>query len=394
MSAPSARFLRARAATALGVTQTLAWGATFYAPAMLADAVARDLGTEPSRVFLALSLALLAAGALGPWAGRWIDRGGGRRALVASNLVFAAGLLLMASAQGQATLFAAWALIGCGMAFGLYDAAFAALAAAFGREARGAIAGVTLIAGFASTLSWPLTGFAVEAFGWRGACAMWALLNLCVALPLNLAFAPPGAPPAAAGSVAPAPPAPRGAMAALAFVFAATWFTTTAMAAHLPRLLETAGATPLAALAAAAMVGPAQVGARMLDLAFLQRRHPILAARIAAATHPVGAAALLALGAPAAAAFTVLHGAGSGMMTIAKGALPLAMFGPAGYGRRLGLLMAPARVAQALAPALFAVAMERWGVGALGLTAALGLAALGALLLLDARPAAVTPSRG
>jgi predicted MFS family arabinose efflux permease len=394
LSAPSPRFQRARAATALGVSQTLAWGSTFYVPAMLADAVAQDLGTTPSRVFLALSLALLISGALGPAAGRWIDRGGGRRALVASNLVFAAGLLTMAAAQAEATLFAAWALIGCGMAFGLYDAAFAALAAAFGREARGAIAGVTLIAGFASTVSWPLTGLAADQFGWRGACALWAALNLFVALPINLIFAPPGAPPATHAADGPAAPAPKGAMTALAFVFAATWFTTTAMAAHLPRLLETAGAAPFAALAAAALVGPAQVGARVLDLAFLQRRHPILAARIATATHPLGAAALLALGAPAAAAFTVLHGAGSGMMTIAKGALPLALFGPAGYGRRLGVLMAPARVAQALAPALFALAIERWGVGALGLTSALGLAALAALMLLDARPPAVTTPRG
>jgi hypothetical protein len=171
-------------------------------------------------------------------------------------------------------------------------------------------------------------------------------------------------------------------MALLAFVFAATWFTSTAMAAHLPQLLREVGATPAAALGAAALVGPAQVAARLLEFGLLQRFHPLLSARLAAGAHPLGALAVLAFGAPAALVFAVLHGAGNGILTIAKGTLPLAIFGPSGYGLRQGILMVPARFGQAGAPLLFAVLMERFGAAALLLSIALGLGGLGALLAL------------
>jgi hypothetical protein len=114
----------------------------------------------------------------------------------------------------------------------------------------------------------------------------------------------------------------------------------------------------------------------------LRRMHPLLSARLATVMHPLGAAVLLLVGAPAAAAFALLHGAGNGILTIAKGTLPLVMFGPQGYGERQGLLMVPARIAQALSPWLFGICLTRWGTGALWLSAALGLVAFVALLLL------------
>src|SRR6185437_15655253 len=165
------------------------------------------------------------------------------------------------------------------------------------------------------------------------------------------------------------------AAAILAFVFAAAWFVTGAMAAHLPRLLQSAGATPAAAIAAAALVGPAQVAARLLEFGLLRRLHPLSSARLAATLHPLGAALLTVAGAPAAIGFALLHGAGNGMLTIAKGTLPLALFGPGGYGLRNGILSAPARVAQAAAPLLFGLLLDGPGpFAALALTAGLSLA--------------------
>jgi hypothetical protein len=171
-------------------------------------------------------------------------------------------------------------------------------------------------------------------------------------------------------------------MAMLSFVFAATWFISTAMATHLPRLLQAAGATLATAVFVGALIGPAQVGARLLEFGLLRRIHPLLSARVAAALHPLGVLALAAFGAPAAAVFGVLHGAGNGILTIAKGTLPLVIFGPQGYGHRQGLLMVPARVAQALAPWVFGICLERWGSGALAVSATLGTLALVALFLL------------
>ena len=373
---------------ALGTSQTLAWASSYYLVAIVADPIARELGVSGTLVFGAFSAALLLSAALGPWVGRRIDERGGRGVLCLSNLVFAAGLLLLAAAQGPVVLGVGWLVLGAGMALGLYDSAFATLAGLYGREARGAITGITLIAGFASTVGWPLTAFLTEAVGWRGACIVWAGLHLGLALPLNRLLVPAAPPPARVGQVAaPEEPAPRGAMVLLAYVFAATWVVSTGVAAHLPRMLEAAGASAAGAVASAALMGPAQVAARLLEFGLMRRAHPLISARVATLLHPVGALALAVVGGAAAPAFTLLHGAGNGLLTIAKGTLPLALFGPAGYGLRTGLLSAPARVAQAAAPLVFGLLLDRFGLLVLALSSGLGVLSTVALMLL--RPAPV-----
>ena len=389
---------RAIVVAALGTTQTLAWASSYYLPAILAEPIAADLGLSSSTLFAAFSGSLLLSAFLGPAVGRAIDRKGGRGVLAWSNLVFAAGLVMLAFAQGVGGLLLAWAVLGVGMSMGLYDSAFATLAGLYGRDARASITGVTLIAGFASTVGWPASALMASLWGWQGACLIWAGLHIVLGLPLNRLLIPPAPPPAPAGDGAaePATPAPPGAMVLLAFVFAAAWFVTAAMAAHLPALLRDAGATPAAAIAAAALVGPAQVAARLVEFGLLRRFHPLATARLATLLHPLGAGVLLVLGAPAAAAFALLHGAGNGMLTIAKGTLPLAIFGPVGYGLRSGLLSVPARGTQAAAPFLFGLILEGNGPAtALLVSSGLSLAALAALLALRAHPApkpAVTSS--
>lgn len=369
---------------ALGVAQTIGWASSYYIPAVLAGPMASSFGLSPVWVFAAFSMAMVVSAIVGPWAGSRIDRLGGRGVLVASNLIFAFGLVLLALAPSPVLLAAGWAVVGLGMGTGLYEAAFATLAGVYGREARGPITGITLIAGFASTVGWPLSGLMLSAWGWREACLGWALIHLVLALPLN-AMLPSGGRRAARPAVETAldaPPPPRFALALLAFVFAATWFTSTAMAAHLPGLLQAAGASPATAIAAGALIGPAQVAARLLEFGLLRRFHPLVSARLAAAAHPLAALGLFTFGGPAAYVFALLHGAGNGILTIAKGTLPLALFGAAGYGQRLGWLNAPARALQAAAPVIFGAALAAWGLSAIWLTAAIGVMATGALFLL------------
>src|SRR5260370_9526691 len=177
-------------------------------------------------------------------------------------------------------------------------------------------------------------------------------------------------------------------MVVLAYVFGAVGFVTGAMAAHLPRLLELAGASATAAIAAAALMGPAQVAARLLEFGFLKRLRPLVSARLALLMHPIGAAFLGVLGGPAASVFALLHGAGNGLVTISRGTLPLALFGPAGYGRRTGIIVAPARVTAAAAPLLFGLLLDAMGTSALLISAGISLAGLAALALLRAQPAA------
>ena len=397
---------RWRTVAALGSAQTLAWASSYYLPAMLAAPMARELGVTTPTVFAAFSLALVVSALIGPLAGRAIDRWGGRPVLLGTNLVSATGLGLLAAAQGPLGLFASWVLLGIAMGCGLYEAAFSALVRLYGPDSRNAITGITLIAGFASTVGWPLTTLLEVQLGWRGACLTWAALHLLVGLPLNAAL--PGVATARwqpAGAATPAVPATdepsrdavppgekgtqdRRAAVLLAATFAIVWFVSTAMAAHLPRLLQASGVGLAAAVAMGALVGPAQVAGRLLEFGVLRRLHPLLSARLAALAHPVGAAALLLAGAPLAPLFAVLHGAGNGILTIAKGTLPLALFGPAGYGQRQGLLMVPSRFAQALAPVLFGLCLDRWGEGALWVSTALGLLAFALLMLLRHKPAA------
>lgn len=381
---------RAPTVACLGSAQTLAWASTYYLPAILAAPMARDLGTTEPTVFAAFSVALIVSALVGPRSGAVIDRLGGRPVLMASSLVFALGLASLGMAQDVIGLFAAWVVLGVGMGSGLYEAAFATLVRLEGRDARSSITGITLIAGFASTVGWPLSAWLEHDHGWRLACCAWAVLHLLVGLPLH-AWLPKIRPlpkdaaqsddPVAAVPVVGDAPARRS-LLILSFVFATTWFVSTAMASHLPGLMRAAGASEATALLVGTLIGPAQVAARALEFGWLRRVHPLLSARLAAAMHPLGAGILLVGGATFAPVFGLLHGAGNGILTIAKGTLPLVLFGSAGYGARQGWLMVPARLAQALAPFLFGIVLDRLQGGALWVTGGIGVSALAALLAL------------
>jgi hypothetical protein len=283
-------------------------------------------------------------------------------------------------------LVLAWLLLGIGMSFGLYDAAFAALGRIYGDSARRSITGITLIAGFASTVGWPLTAWGLDTIGWRNTCFAWAVAHMVIGLPVNFFVLPAvkGAKAAVATTVKPHIPIDR-TMILLAFAFAAAWSVTGAMAAHLPRILEAAGATSLQAVSAGALIGPAQVAARIVEASFLSRYHPLLSTRLACLMHPIGAAILALVGGAATSAFAIFHGAGNGVLTIARGTLPLAIFGPQNYGYRLGIIGAPARMAQAIAPLAFGLLIDVMGSRILIVSSALSLSALLALLLLGKR---------
>ncbi|HET7765511.1 MAG TPA: MFS transporter, partial [Burkholderiales bacterium] len=338
----------------------------------------------------AFSVSLVVMALAGPRVGRAIDRHGGRGVLAISNVVLALGLAWLSLAQGPLNLYLAWCMLGVGMALGLYDAAFATLVRLYGAEARLSITGITLIAGFASTVGWPLTAYLAAHGGWRTACLAWAAIHLALALPVNLLCIQRADPftEAARGKSSGSAKATAPTTMPLLIAFAATTaFVTSAMAAHLPGLLLAMGASGVTAVAAASLLGPAQVVARIVEIAAARRYrlHPLIPARIATALHPLAGAtlALFGGGAASAAAYSLLHGAGNGLITIVRGTLPLALFGQAGYGERQGVIAVLARAMQAAAPVTYAWVLYNAGpVAAIGLTAALSLAGLAALLAL------------
>ena len=367
---------------ALGTAQTLGWGSTYYLPAVLADGISQDVGLSTNLFFGTFSASLIISALIGPKVGRAIDRAGGNGVLSISGLLFASALCLLAYAHSYVMFALAWVLMGIGMGLGLYDAAFATLGRLYGRDARGAITGITLLAGFASTIGWPLTAWGASEVGWRDTCLAWAAAHIVLGLPLNY-FLPRPRDLAVSAKVADAPVPIDRTMVLLAFAFAAAWIVTAGMAAHFPRIAEAAGASPAQAIAAGALIGPAQVGARMLEASFLSRIHPLVSARLATTTHPVGAAVIaVAGGGVAAGAFAVLHGMGNGIITIARGTVPLALYGPQNYGYRLGLLGMPSRFLSAGAPLVFSILIDRMGAGVLLVTSGLSLSAVLALCLI------------
>lgn len=384
-----------RAALLLGLAQTIAWAGSYYLPAVLAPVVVADLGADPALVYGAFSVALLFSGLAAPSVGRAVERHGGRPVLALSAVVIAAGLVLLWLLPGIEGWICGWVVLGFGMSMGLYEAAFATLGELYGRAARRPITIVTLVAGFASTVGWPLTSALLPELGWRGTCLAYAGVCLGLLLPLYLLL-PRGGSGGATGDRARRPcaaedgePALPAAWLRRSFLLMAAFFTlraliATTMSTHLITLMGGLGLAAAAAVGAASLMGPAQVGGRMLEFAFGGGVHPLAVARLGAVLLPLGAALLLLAGPAAAVPFVLLYGASNGIVTISRGAVPLALFGARGYPVLMGRLALPVLLAQAAAPTVTAPLVASLpAMAVLGLTG--GVAALALLCLLPLR---------
>jgi MFS family permease len=356
-----------RAVLVLGVTQILAWGAIFYPPVLTVPLIAAERGWSMAFAMGGFSLALLTAGMVSPRVGLLIDRHGGHRVMPIGALLAALGLVLIVYVDHPVAYLAVWMLLGMATAASLYDPAFATLGRIFGAAARQPITVLTLAGGFASTVSWPTTHLLLETVGWRGAYLVYAALLAVVAAPL-LAFAlprtrvDPAAPTATTAKVPSVVLPPRGWPFVLAAAaFAAYAFVPSGLSAHLLAIFGRAGIDAATVVAIGALFGPAQVAARICELAFARRVHPLNVARFAVGLLLAAftVLALFGLTVSAAAAFAVMFGMANGLLTIARGAVPLALFGAAGYGHLMGRIGGPFLVMQAIAPLVLAFVAER-----------------------------------
>lgn len=385
---------------ALGFTQILAFGTTIYLPTVLARPVAADTGWPLAWVVGGLSMGMLAAGAVSPWVGRRIQRHGGRLVMAASSLLLAAGLAMQAAAPSLPVYHAGWLVTGLGMGSGLYDAAFATLGRLYGQAARNAITTLTLYGGFASTICWPFSAYMAARFGWREVCLVYAALHLLAAFPLHLLMlrsAPRTVDPRKAAADAPDNPPLSPAQRRSYLILLS--ITTSGSAAsivsvHVVTLLEAREVAFATAVAFAALIGPSQVGARFVEMAFGRRYHPVFTLLTATGLVAAGLALLLA-DAPLLALGLVLYGGGNGIWSIARGTVPMALFGPSRYGIVIGRLALPALLVQAAAPPLGTILLDRYGADAtISLLAGLALCNFGlaATLWLSVRhpPAAKT----
>lgn len=382
--------------SALGVAQILAWGTSFYFPAVFATAIVADTGWSLGLVVSGTSLGLLVAGLISPQVGRLIDRHGGRPVLLASSLFYGAGLVGVGLAANLPVFLLAWVVIGVGMGTGLYDAVFAALGRIYGREARGPITNLTLFGGFASTVCWPLSAFMIDHVGWRVACLIYAGLHLCVALPLQMAMVRPTAGNAVSMTADDKPPssAPERidheglilTLVALVLSFAAG--IGAIVIVNFMIFLQARGVDYVVAVSLGTLFGPAQVGARVVERLFGGHYHPIWT-MIASCT-------LMALGLlmlfghfPVLFVPILVYAAGYGISWIGRGTLPLALFGPLRFPRLMGKIAFPSLIVQALAPSAGALLIEAGGpdraIALLTLLASINVVLIGLLWLLCRR---------
>ena len=383
--------------TVLGVAQILGWGTSFYFPAVFAPPILKDTGWPLGFIVGGTSVGLLIAGLVSPQVGRLIDRHGGRPVLLASPVLYAAGLIGVGSSPTLAVYLASWVLIGFGMGAGLYDAAFAALGRMYGSAARNPIANLTLFGGFSSTICWPLSAFMIDHIGWREACFAYAALHLVVSLPLQALVLPKaerkidpqradeGARDPGSGLAARIPREGT-ILALLALILSLTAGIGAIVLVHLLIFLEARGVAPVAAVALGTLFGPAQVSARVVERLFGARYHPIWTMIGACALMAIGLT-LLSVHAPMLALVILIYGAGYGVSWIGRGTLPLALFGSERFPRLMGKLAFPSLIVQAIAPSAGALLIEAAGtdiaIATLTALAIVNLALIGTLWALS-----------
>ena len=385
-----------RAVPVLGVTQILSWGTIFYTPVLIVPLIAQEHGWSMAFAMGGFSVALLVAGLIAPYVGRSIDRFGGQVVMTFGSLTGALGLALIGYAESGMAYYAVWMVLGAAMSMNLYDSAFASLGRIFGAGARRPITALTLAGGFASTVSWPATHVLLEQVGWRGTYLIYALLLACVSAPLH-AFVLPRrrfeAAPLAPGDVkAPDKVLPPHGLPFIlvASAFAAYAFIPSGLSAHLLAIFQRSGIDAGTVVWIGALFGPAQVGARLIEFSFGRDLHPLWVVRFALGVLLCAFTMLAVLGfsVPVAAAFALLFGGANGLVTITRGAVPLALFGASGYGRLMGRLAAPFLLMQAAAPLVMAFVIEHTSdPTALALAASFAAVALGCFIAIRKAPA-------
>lgn len=386
----------ARTVAALSLSQLIGWGAGYYAIGVFGPRIAAETGWSRGEIHAGFSIALVVMGLVSPAVGRRIDRDGGRAVMTLGSLLLALGLALAALARSLPSWWGAWALLGVALRMTLYDACFAALVRLDPADARRAITTVTLSGGLASTVFWYLGEQLASAWGWRPAMAVFALCALAsTLLHLGLPSAADHPPHRTAGAAGPldatiaGEPADPRADRRRAFLFGilvvASSVLASALAAHLIPLLAALGLALGSAASIAGLRGIGQSVARAIEFLSARRLDPLRLALLAAALLPasLALAPFVGLSLVAAALFSFAGGAGNGLMTIARGTVPLVLFDPLVYGTVTGRIAAPAFWFSALSPFVVALALDHGGAAlALALLAVPALAALAAALAL------------
>lgn len=337
--------------SALGVLQIFGWGSTYYLPAVLSPVITADTGWSLAVVVGGLTIALLVSGLTAPVVGRAIQHLDARLVLAGATILLALGLTIVGCSQSVPVYSAGWVVIGLGMSGGLYDASFSALARIYGKDARSAITSLTLWGGFSSTICWPISAYLAGVLGWRGTLFVYALVHLSVCLPLM--FVIPSVERITTSFAWTKRntieiPSPR-IFALISAMFTVSSGINSVIAVNLIILLTWRDHDPSQAIVLGMLVGPSQFGARLLLSVAGDRVHPAVTTIISMTCIAAGIL-WISVGIPFPAIAVVIYGVGNGVLWIARGTLPLALFGASNYPLFMGRIALPTLIAQALAP--------------------------------------------
>ena len=392
--APPQRRAILAAVIGLGLTSLIGWGTTFNPLQVLGQRIGADIGVAPELIYAGITIMMLTSAVLAPLVGRRIDSHGARTILVLGSLIMAAGMSLVALADGFAAFALGWLVIGIAVPLALTSAAVPALVQIAGARSRRAVTALTIVTGITSTIFMPLSAWLEARFGWRIVFLIFGALHLFVCLPVHLLVLPRGRPARRPGQDASGDATWEGLLPEgrrrIAFLLIALWTSVESLVVwgfnmQAINIFVALGLTQGAAIAAWMLSGPSQACIRAGEL-FSGSRHSIFAiAIISGLLPPIGFAVFLWAGASAATAalLAVLFGSGLGLYSIARQIIPLRLFGVGQFGHISGRLTLPQNVATAIAPLLFAWLLSRAGpILAVTLALSFALVALAALLLL------------
>lgn len=355
----------------LGFSQLICWGISYYLIAAFGELIAADLGWSGTQVYGGFSAALVVMALTSPLTGRFIDTYGGKSVMTAGSLLMAAGCFGIGLSHSLASYYLSWIILGVAMRLTLYDAAFSALARIGGAGAKRPISQITLLGGLASTVFWPVGFFLADTFGWREALFIYAIFAL-LTIPLHLAI-PSFKFSENQGESSPNLPvykalAGKGrdrlvAGSLYAFIFMVLNFLNSGMSAHMINILAGLGIAGAVSVWASTLRGIGQSLARVCEVLFGGRIHPLTLTIMGSAVLPFCFLLGLASGefVLAAFAFTFLFGAGNGLMTITRGTLPLVLFDHETYGTFVGKLLVPSFLLSAASPIAYTLIIEQWG---------------------------------
>jgi len=356
----------------LGVTTTIGYGTLFYSFTIMSQEFEKEFYWSKTFIFGIFSLGIFLGGLLAPKIGKLLDNHGARAIMSVGSILCALGLFLVSNVQTQWHYIISIVFLEVVSTLVLYEAAFVAFSQLAGNKARLPITQITLIAGFASTIFWPLISFLLSFLSWREVYLILASFHLFIALPIHFFILKKDAiiktdikfSNSFDDSLELEGKLRKKSLILVGIVFSLIAIPITVMQTHFLRLMNGFGIEMTSAIALGALIGPSQVGSRIIEITISKKITPLTSGIFSTSIMSLGILTLYFSGYDILLAtfFVILYGAGQGLTDIIRGSIPLYLFGKDNLGKTIGGINLYRNIIVSLVPFGFAFLMETFGV--------------------------------